>query len=228
MHQTTTKKISGTPFSITTETIDNHPGTWNSTKVSIFWKDNLIGAYIRNYSAHSAETFYPFLQDGQWYALYSAQYTALRVMKLHERSIEDWCGQMAMEHGFCPIELYVPKYHRFGDPESEYYVSDSEVKTDEEFAAETKDADYRDTTYCQFGFISGCVWGDDSSWKIRYIDLSRIADKELSIQEKFGYWEMPENLKLKECVVMNSWEPDHPWIKLTRAEHFNLETNQKA
>jgi len=24
-----------------------------------------------------------------------------------------------------------------------------------------------------FGFIWGCVWGDDASWKVQYLDLSR-------------------------------------------------------
>lgn len=25
-----------------------------------------------------------------------------------------------------------------------------------------------------FGFVWGCIWGDDSSWKVQYLDLSRI------------------------------------------------------
>ena len=87
------KHYEQTPFSVSTEQVQNSPGTWNSTKVSIFRDDKLIGEYLRNYSNYGIETFYPFKIDNEWYALYSADYTATRVMKLHEDRIEDWCGE---------------------------------------------------------------------------------------------------------------------------------------
>src|ERR1035437_9608037 len=104
------KKFSGTPFIIECTSIENKPGTWNSTKVSIVRDGILIGEYLRNYSRNTKETFFPFLLGGDWYALYSADYTTTRVMKLYEDRIEDWCGEDSSSFGFCPVEMYIPKY----------------------------------------------------------------------------------------------------------------------
>lgn len=237
MQTTITKKFSGTPFSIECSQVENRPGTWNSTKVSIFRDDLSIGEYIRNYSSGADKTFYPFLQDGEWFALYSAEYTALRVMKLHISTIEDWCGNIPSIGGFCPTEVYIPKYNTFKNSinrgteivEYDFVLTDDSTEPSEEadFLDQVNHSGYQHTTYCNFGFLSGCVWGDDTSWKIRYIDLSKIQDKELVIIEKFGYWQIPNSLKLKECVDMTNWEPDHQWIQLTKFESINLETDQK-
>lgn len=235
MNEVTIKTYSGTPFSVSCEPVQNRPGTWNSTKVSIYWGEEKIGEYLRNYSSHAAATFYPFMQDGQWFALYSAEYTALRVMKLHNTSIEDWCGDSASSNGFCPVEVYIPKYHTMTysytqdgvEKEFEYVSADCDVE-DTEFAANRKEAGYKHTTYCTFAFMCGCVWGDDTSWKIRYIDLTEIKNKKLIITEKFGYWEMPDSLTLKQCVSLDCWEPGHDWIKLTRAESINLATDERC
>lgn len=230
------KRFSGTPFTIGCVSVENRPGTWNSTKVSIYWGETMIGEYIRNYSSHSENTFYPFMQDGQWYALYSAEYTALRCMKLHENTIEDWGGDLAKSTGFCPVEVYVPKYNTIADSYLlngekqifDYYTVDTDSKADAEFIAETRLPGYMGTTYCDFGFIAGCVWGDDSSWKIQFVNLKDIANTPMEISEKFGYWEMPKSMKLRDCLDMDGWEPDHPWIRLTKSENFNLETDEKC
>jgi hypothetical protein len=51
-----------------------------------------------------------------------------------------------------------------------------------------------------FGFVSGCYWGDDSSWKIQYLDLTKIESGIIKREEKFGYIELPPNLSLKEAI----------------------------
>lgn len=235
------KKIVGTPFRVETSTVENTPGTWNSTKVAIFRDERLIGEYIRNYSSFGFETFYPFQVETDWYALYSAKYTATRVMKLHDDKIEDWCGEDDVSHGFCPVEFYIPRYihtHRNftmkdkntgTDKIHEYESYTVDCNKDEtEFLADMNAPEFVSMQYCNFGFLCGCHWGDDSSWKIRYIDLSKIPEKSLLITDKFGYWEMPESLSLKQCVNMNAWEPGHDWIALIRSEHFNLKTDERC
>ncbi len=234
MNQVYTKHFLETPFTITCSSVDNGPGVWNSTKVSIYRDKTLIGEYIRNYSSHGPATFYPFKQGDDWYALYSANYTATRVMKLHDDRIEDWCGEQSNAHGFCPVEFYIPRYvtskytYKHGDEirEDESFTVDCDVK-DMEFIEEFRGTDAKND-YCSFAFLCGCVWGDDSSWKIKYIDLSNIKNKILSITDKFGYWEMPSTLTLKECISMDNWEPDHDWISLTRVERINLKTNERG
>lgn len=41
-----------------------------------------------------------------------------------------------------------------------------------------------------FGFVWGCIWGDDSSWKVQWLDLSRVAEGVLTREERFGYVEL--------------------------------------
>jgi hypothetical protein len=38
-----------------------------------------------------------------------------------------------------------------------------------------------------FGFVWGCVWGDDSSWKVQYLDLSDVRNGAIRRDERFGY-----------------------------------------
>lgn len=221
----------GTPFRVECSTVENDPGTWDSTKISIFKDNNLIGEYLRNYSSFGAMTFYPFEIDSQWYALYSANYTASRVMKLHNDKIEDWCGEDANSNGFCPVEFYVPRFKESfhtmtvdnGTHDFSCYYFDTEYKTHKEFVEEEivsiSPIVFRNTN---FGFMCGCHWGDDSTWKIRYIDLSKVPEKQLIIEERFGYWEMPRSLTLKQSIDMRSWEPEHQLIELIKSEFINL------
>jgi len=55
-----------------------------------------------------------------------------------------------------------------------------------------------------FGLVSGCIWGDDSSWKLRYIDLSKVSEGKLDISDRFGYVELADSLP--DDVV--SYDPD--------------------
>jgi len=153
--------------------------------------------------------------------LYSAKYTATRVMKLNEDSIEDWCGEESSPSGFCPAEYYVPKYNTFHyESCGEIYIFDNSIE-DDEFIKEQRTPEFRRVQYCDFGFMSGCVWGDDSNWKLKYIDLSRVPDKILTITDKFGYFELPEG-SLKTHINMDNWEPDHSWISISSIVHFDL------
>src|SRR5262245_35801876 len=42
----------------------------------------------------------------------------------------------------------------------------------------------------KFGFVWGCVWGDDGSWKVQYLDLTGIRDGVVRRDERFGYVEL--------------------------------------
>lgn len=226
MKQEIFKQYPHTPFSVQTENIKNEPGIWDSMKVSIFRDEILIGEYLRNYSVFGSNTFYPFRIDEDWYALYSAEYTATRVMKLHQDKIEDWCGEEFSYHGFCPVEFYIPQYihskHKYNNDEHDYHLVDCDV-TAEDFDSETKESTFVSLNYCNFGFLCGCVWGDDTSWKLRHIDITQVPNKKLIITEKFGYWELPNRLPLRDCISMDSWSPTHNWVELTKSEHINLE-----
>jgi hypothetical protein len=59
-----------------------------------------------------------------------------------------------------------------------------------------------------FGFVAGCIWGDDSSWKIEFLDLSEIANGVIKRDIRFGYIEMPEGMSLKQAINMGDFKYD--------------------
>ena len=50
------------------------------------------------------------------------------------------------------------------------------------------------------GFVSGCVWGDDSSWKVQVLDLSKISEGIFKREDKLEYAELAFNQTLKEAI----------------------------
>lgn len=59
--------------------------------------------------------------------------------------------------------------------------------------------------YAPFGFVAGCIWGDDFSWKLQFLDLSKAEGGVLSRDDRFGYVEV--NTPLKDNVCVN--DPDN-------------------
>lgn len=182
-----------TPFSITWT--NANPGGWEKNEVKVFRDGVEIGGYTRNYGM-VAKTFCPFQVGEEWYALYSEDYTATRVARLTDK-FEDWCGEEPDGAGFCPTAFFVPygyemSYVLKGDTRKDVLWFDADYEDDADFAASAKDSPIAWST---FGLLSGCYWGDDSSWKLRYIDLSGIPDKVLKIEEKFGYWELADDIR---------------------------------
>lgn len=201
-------KIWDSPYRATTEAIQNRHGTWNSLCVSIWNGDAKIGEYVRNY--HSLfNTFHPFRQGDQHYALYSKDYTSTRVMSLPD--CKDLGGEPRHAFGFCPTGYAVPDEEmvvRDWDPKDPkpYNPRHDLEKWPNHDAKEFKEAcNESDVLFkawderhpfktvplnAPFGFICGCVWGDDSSWKIQYLDLSRASEGIVVRDDRFGYIEL--------------------------------------
>lgn len=189
-------------FHVKTKSVDNGPGVWKYTLVEVYDGDKKIGEYQRNYGSFGEETFYPFKQGDQWYALYSTDYTSTRVMTLPD--CKDYCGEDPDSWGFCPTELWVPYYesepvYKDGKLDYQYALPEESDDDPEELVPEH-------THYYPFGFVSGCIWGDDTSWKIQYLDLSRLSEGVITREEKFGYIEMGSQLNLKQSITI--WD-DH-------------------
>jgi hypothetical protein len=164
-------------YTFTTEAIKNKPGTWDSTQVRIFDGDKQVAEYTRNYSM--LRTFEPFRKNGHDYALISPSYTATSVMDLETGKII--ASEPQNTWGFCPVGFYVPDWWDTNDgsilPGSHYWDEDDEWPTGD------------------FGFVWGCVWGDDSSWKVQYLDLSQIEQGIINRDERFGYVQLATNSK---------------------------------
>lgn len=128
--------------------------------------------YARNHAMFA--TFEPFRQRGRDLALVSRDYAKSAVLDLGT-------GEIIAEEpdatcGFCPVGFYVPDWWDLRDdsilPGSPNWSKDSELP---------------DGT---FGFVWGCIWGDDSTWKVQWLDLSRVVDGVLTREERFGYVEL--------------------------------------
>jgi hypothetical protein len=115
--------------------------------------------------------------------------------------------------GFCPVGFYVPDWWDLHDesviPGSEYWNADCEWPSGE------------------FGFVWGCVWGDDSSWKVQHLDLTGIQSGAIRRDERFGYVELATDRYQSPCLgpegALRAQSSDPPpFIKVQR---WNGKTN---
>lgn len=151
-----------------------------------------VGEYEYNFCFDPA-LFFAFKRSGHWFALYSKDYTASRVMRIFQDesgkwTFEDWCGEERNNSGFCPVEFYVPDLHDSAPVDHMDYFDPCDLEVDEE---KIELGDIIRTYKINYGFVSGCHWGDDSSNKLQLIDLSQIENKILKREDRFGYLELP-------------------------------------
>jgi hypothetical protein len=206
-------------------------GVWGSSIVKIFDGATEIGQYERNYPSFAAQTFEPFELGGAWYALYSRDYTATRVMSLPE--CRDLGGEEPNSGGFCPVELYVPRYklvtmtNRATGEESQhhYFESYAEGRSGHVVGNGPFDFNYGPWLSLDTGFVAGCVWGDDNSWKLQVIDLTRAAEGIIVRSERFGYLELVDGLKLADAVRLDSFLPHWQFrLTISRRERRDMAT----
>jgi hypothetical protein len=182
--------------------------SWNRYEVIVLDSntDQQVGSYQRNYCL--MDTFYPFLgKDEKWYALYSPHYTTTRIMSLPD--CKDIGGEEIDGNGFCPMGFFVPQVHGHDFPEDDNYykLKDSTMSQYDEW---NKRYPFKGI-FAPYGFVGGCVWGDDSSEKVQFLDLSRAHEGILVRDDRFGYHELPRGVSLAEGVEIQ--EPD--WDSLS-------------
>jgi hypothetical protein len=56
------------------------------------------------------------------------------------------------------------------------------------------------------GFVAGCHWGDDSSWKLEVFDLSRASDGVISRTARYGHLQLGK-MPLAEAISLDSFLP---------------------
>ncbi len=213
-------------------------------------KDELIGSYIRNYGT-AFNSFFPFHLNGKDLALYSPDYTTTRLMELP--SCKDIGGEEPDPNGFCPVAYFVPTYldqevtqltnnesfppkrvsqERVNSP-TEEFLSDRSSRhsyVNGVTGQECEDViNYRPLTrieFYPFGFVAGCIWGDDSSWKIQYLDLSEADKGILRRDDRFGYIALPESMSLKDAIYLDSFgsnsEDYSHYIQITSMQMYDI------
>lgn len=175
--------------------IIKRPPYWDCIKVGINdFNGNQIGSYDRNYP-DLKDTFFPFKQGNQWYALYSPNYSVTRIMTLPD------CVDIGGEEidskggGFCPIDYYVP------------------------FGTKFKDKKYKDIDG-MIGFVAGCFWGGDSSFDIALLDLSDVKNGKLTRTFKFGAIGIPYTIKLKDAVRFDKYSEDNKIVSIAYFDNY--------
>jgi len=162
-----------------------------------------VGEYKRDYDL--LQTFEPFRQGGREFALISPQYTRTSVLDLATGRVI--AAEPDSSSGFCPVGFYVPDWWDLHEgsiiPGSEYWDADFEWPSGE------------------IGFVWGCCWGDDSSWKVQLLDLTRIQSGIILREERFGYVELAIDGYQSPCIEPEVAAPPRdaappPFIQIRR------------
>lgn len=190
------------------EPISNGEGYWNSLKVKIIQNEpDGTKKQIGEYLRNYSSLYGTFCPFEQNGKEYALYSKNYTATRVMALpSCEDICGEEACGCGFCPTGYYVPP-----------------IDPDECLKGE-------------FGFMCGCVWGDDSSWKIQYLDLSKISEGILKREDRFGYIELVGSHKeLKNAIEISIEEYEHEGQKKRYARatiacacHFDLDTGEKV
>lgn len=184
-------------------------GVWTAVHVDIVDGDRVVAGYDRNHSMF--DTYEPFRQGDREFALIAPHYTATSVMDL--ASGEIIAGEEPDPNGFCPVGFYAPDWWDIHDgsvpPGSLYWTEEMEWPRGD------------------FGFVWGCFWGDDSSWKVQYLDLSRVAQGELVRDERFGYVELATHPQLNpRQFIRCSGHDGRLHVTFSTLQRFDLRTGQ--
>ncbi len=160
------------------------PDVWTKLCVNVLRRSDRsrVCSYERNHAMY--QTFEPFRKNGRELALVSRDYVATAVLDLAT-------GEVIAEephdaNGFCPVGFYVPDY---------WDLHDGTVFPGSPHFREAEHAWIRG----ELGFVWGCVWGDDGSWKIQCVDLSRVSDGIITRDARFGYVELAESNWVSPC-----------------------------
>jgi hypothetical protein len=235
-----------TPFAVSVTRPDGGCG-FGKAVVTILMDGQEIGSYERNYLSYGETTFHPFRADGRWLALYSRDYTATRVMSLPD--CVDLGGEERDGAGFCPVAYHVPSYRKatyrvrrpakdpgsspeiavgsylvWSDkPDGSFRRTEDDGRTHTPFGQEISER-----IWCPFGFVSGCIWGDDGSWKIQVLDLREASVGRIVRTDPWDYAELPLGLDLADAVDMRCWHENGGFVGLARVDWRNPLTGEQA
>ncbi|HEX4301336.1 MAG TPA: hypothetical protein VHZ78_00990 [Rhizomicrobium sp.] len=142
-------------------------------------------------------------------------------------------GEEPAGDGFCPVELFIPRYRS----ETLKFLRDGSVRENWRFESRAENlADklepFHHTTFgpwtgLDIGFVAGCLWGDDSSWKLQVFDLSRAAEGILTRDDRFGYVEIAAGLPLAAAVQVERRLPGLLRVRLFREETRDIATGKR-
>jgi hypothetical protein len=197
-------------------------GMVTTVDVHILDGQRVVASYHRNYDM--LRTFEPFRQGDRDYALISPNYTATSVIDLQTGEIV--ASEEPDALGFCPVGFYVPDWWDVhpsrsphvvpGHPEDEPFMRPGTLGWEDEHEWPSRG---------DFGFVWGCIWGDDSSWKVQYLDLSEIRNGVIRREERFGYLKLAAFPQLDAPEFIQVWERCH--VRFVVEKDFDLRTGRE-
>lgn len=204
--------------------VETGPSTWSVTDVSITDGEDTphdhpaVAQYRRDYPG--MPPFEPFRQrndDGteRHYALVSPHYQESAVISLETGEIVAREDRSLPKWGFCPIGFYVPDW---------YDVHDGSILPGSEHWSDTDE--WPDGT---LGFVWGCYWGDDSSWKLQVLDLSRVSEGIITRDDRFGYLEVDASGDDPRDFIRvgSAWHGNPPRVTVSSPRSYNLTTGKE-
>jgi len=226
----------GNKYSVESKKVKSGGDAWDTLSISVSQESSgakvKVGSYARNYPSLYS-TFHPFVSKGKELALYSSHYMYTRVMVLPE--CKDLGGEdkdsVDYKDHFCPVEFLVPHYRKITYPaDKDGGELESWLKGDECFEDKYNNGKniLGPIQYCDFGLVAGCAWGDDSTWKIQFLDLSEADKGIINRDDRLGYVELPFNVNLKDAIDVNAWEPGHPWLGVTHTSWINYKEKNNS
>lgn len=185
---------------------------WQACHVEILDQGVVVGSYDRNYAM--LDTFEPFRQADRHFALVAPDYTATSVLDLQTGQII--ASELAGPDGFCPVGFYVPDWW---DTHDGSILPGSMHWSDE----------YEWPSRGDFGFVWGCYWGDDSSWKVQYLDLSEVRQGKIRREERFGYLRLATRPGAagRDFIRVTSWKGQKK-VEFAVLRTFDLATGEAA
>lgn len=111
-----------------------------------------------------------------------------------------WALRVPLEGGL--VRYYWPNDPQHPNPDPERAAAYEEaVKTSHALWRAWQDRHPYRTIHAPWGFVAGCVWGDDSGgWKVEFLDLSKAAEGILVRDSRFGYVQLPGKVGLKDGI----------------------------
>jgi hypothetical protein len=73
--------------------------------------------------------------------------------------------------------------------------------------------------YAKWGLVAGCIFGDDTSWKVEFIDLSRAAEGIIKRDDRFGYLSLPGGVSLRDAVNVDFIDADDDEKQMIQIAH---------
>ncbi len=177
---------------------------WDFTKVEIFYEGDKIGQYVRNFP-HVFETFCPFHQNGQDYALISKDYRRTALIELPS------CKFLCSVRGnINPVSYHVPA------------VNEDVIGQD------MGNGELVHGPNAMWALVAGSSENDDEEgYRVQFIDLSKAFFGDMRQDARFGNLQLNGMCRqLKEarvpCYTRNDWNGGKVFVDIPRMKTFYI------